>query len=156
MQLPKISLRPVQDSDLPTLFEYQRDPLSNQMAALPARERDAFDLHWEKIRANEKIILRVILLEEQIAGHLVSFELGEKLQVGYWLGREFWSKGIATIALQQFLELLPQRPLYAHTAKHNAGSKRVLEKNGFKIIDEGVINDERLGSIIEEYVWVLE
>jgi hypothetical protein len=41
-----IALRDVNDGDLPIFFEHQYDPIANEMAAFPARERDAFMAHW--------------------------------------------------------------------------------------------------------------
>ncbi len=131
-----VTLRNITTSDLPILFEQQRDPESNAMAAFPARDREAFDAHWTKIMANEAIILRAIEVDGQMAGHLVSFLMGEERQVGYWVGREFWDRGIATEALRQFLGVVKTRPLFGRVAKHNAGSRRVLEKCGFKVVGE--------------------
>jgi RimJ/RimL family protein N-acetyltransferase len=54
--------------------------------------------------------------------------------VGYWLGREFWGQGIATQALALFLKEERTRPLVAHVAQHNIGSRRVLEKCGFVVV----------------------
>ena len=56
-----------------------------------------------------------------------------QLEVTYWIGREFWGKGIATKALAVFLSSVKPRPLYARTAKDNIASLRVLEKCGFTI-----------------------
>jgi len=39
--------------------------------------------------------------------------------------------------LQEFLAQVKIRPLFAHVANHNPASKRVLEKNGFTLLDEG-------------------
>jgi len=61
----------------------------------------------------------------------VAFEQFGRPSVGYWLGREFWDRGIATRALAEFLTLIPTRPLYARAASDNVGSIRVLEKCGF-------------------------
>lgn len=131
-----IQLRNVQESDLSIFFEQQRDPLANQMAAFPARDKDAFMAHWAKIMKDETIILQTILFEGQVAGNLVSFELSGQREVGYWLGREFWGKGIATRALLEFLKQVKERPLYAHVARHNIASLRVLEKCGFRLQGE--------------------
>lgn len=60
---------------------------------------------------------------------------GER-EVGYWIGSAYWGNGIATAALAAFLQQVQMRPLYAHVAKHNRGSLRVLEKCGFTIIGE--------------------
>ncbi len=137
-----VLLRDVITSDLPTLFEQQRDPVATQMAAFPAREREAFMAHWAKIMADENNILKAILYGDQLAGNIVSWEHDGEREVGYWLGREFWGKGIATQALLLFLEQVTSRPLYAYVARHNLASIRVLEKCGFALLsnqDEEVI-----------------
>jgi len=127
-----ILLRDVSASDLPIFFEQQLDPIANQMAAFPARDRDAFMAHWAKIMADEANILKTILYGDQVAGNLVSWEHDGEREVGYWLGREFWGKGIATRALSLFLQQVKSRPLYAYVVRHNLASIRVLEKCGFK------------------------
>ena len=136
-----IRLRDVIASDLPILFEQQTDPETSALAAVPSRDKEAFDEHWAKIMADENIILKTIEVDGKVAGHLVSFLIGEERQVGYWLGREFWGKGIATGALSQFLGVVKTRPLFGRVAKHNLGSKRILEKCGFLVIsDDGFMN----------------
>ena len=60
---------------------------------------------------------------------------GER-EVGYWVGKEYWGKGIATQALAEFLNQVKTHPLVAHVAKHNVASRRVLEKCGFTFIKE--------------------
>jgi RimJ/RimL family protein N-acetyltransferase len=134
--MPPILLRDVITDDLPIFFEQQLDPIATQMAAFPARDRDAFMAHWAKIMADEANILQTILYGEQVAGNIVSWEHSGECEVGYWLGREFWGKGIATQALALFLEQVTTRPLYAYVAKHNLASIRVLEKCGFTITRE--------------------
>jgi len=140
----KVQIRAVQESDLPIFFEQQRDPLANRMAAFPARDQETFRAHWAKIMKDNGIILRTILFEGQVAGNLVSFVLSHEREVGYWLGQEFWGKGIATLALAEFLRQIEERPLYARVAKHNIASFRVLEKCGFKLQGE-----EKNFSVIE-------
>jgi RimJ/RimL family protein N-acetyltransferase len=54
-------------------------------------------------------------------------------EIGYWLGKEFWGKGIATQALAAFLKIVTTRPIYAAAAADNLGSLRVLQKCGFVI-----------------------
>jgi RimJ/RimL family protein N-acetyltransferase len=131
-----VSLRNVIESDLPFFFEYQRDDLAVQMTSFPPREKEAFDLHWAKIMANEAIIIRTILFDGQVAGSILSFEMEGEREVGYWLGREYWGKGIASEALRQFLGQVAMRPLFARVAQQNTASKRVLEKCGFVVIGE--------------------
>jgi RimJ/RimL family protein N-acetyltransferase len=134
--LPKIILRPPLETDLPVLFEQQIDPEASQMADFPSRDRGPFMLHWEKIMKDRSVTIRVILYKGKIAGHVLSWKQEYQQEVGYWLGKEFWGKGIASQALTEFLTEMKIRPLYAHVATHNIASKRVLEKCGFEVLDE--------------------
>jgi RimJ/RimL family protein N-acetyltransferase len=124
-------LRDVVESDLPVFFEHQRDPEATQMADFPARDREGFDAHWERILADVTLTAKTIVSEGQVAGNIGSWEQDGRRLVGYWLGREFWGKGLATKALAEFVDELATRPLYAYVAKTNVGSIRVLEKCGF-------------------------
>jgi RimJ/RimL family protein N-acetyltransferase len=153
--MPTVILRPIIPSDLPIIFEQMSDPESSAMAAVPSRDKEAFDAHWKKIMSNEDTIIRTIETDGEVAGHLVSFLLEGERQVGYWLGKEFWGRGIATEALRQFLGVVKTRPLIGRVAKHNHGSKRVLEKCGFIVIgDDSYINfgNEK----VEEFVLQLK
>jgi RimJ/RimL family protein N-acetyltransferase len=131
-----VTLRAVIDSDLPIFFEQQNDPVANEMAAFAARDRDAFMAHWEKVFANPSNTYMTILYNDEVAGNMLSFEMDGKREVGYWLGRDFWGKGIASAALKEFLRQERTRPLYGYAARHNIGSQRVLEKCGFEAVGE--------------------
>lgn len=112
--------------------------------------------HWTKILADESVQIKTILFNGAVAGNIVCFEqLGER-EVGYWLGREYWGKGIATQALMEFLKEIPTRPLYAHVAKHNIGSKRVLEKCGFTVAGEDRFFSAVFGKNIDEYILIFD
>ncbi len=130
------TLRETIESDLPTFFEYQLDPEANQRAAFTDREptdRLAFDTQWAKIMVDPRITVRTILYDDKIAGCILSFPSEKTPELGYWLGKQYWGKGIATSALAQFLEIITTRPVYASTAADNISSVRVLEKCGFKL-----------------------
>ena len=129
---PHVVVREVRESDLPVLFEHQSDPEASWMAAHPSRERDAFMIHWAKILADDSVTKRAIVLDGEVAGSVVAFSQAGRRMVGYWIGREYWGRGLATAALAALLADEPERPLYAYVAKHNLGSIRVLKKNGFQ------------------------
>lgn len=129
-------LRDVVETDLPIFFEHQRDPEATRMADFPARDREAFTAHWQKILGDDTLTKKTIVFEGQVAGNVVSWEQEGKRLVGYWIGKEFWGKGLATRALAELLVELPMRPLHAYVAKTNLGSIRVLEKCGFVASDE--------------------
>jgi RimJ/RimL family protein N-acetyltransferase len=132
-----VVLRDVIEADLPILFEQQLDPVANELAAFAARDRDAFMEHWQRnIVADEDVTKRTILFEGRVAGHVVCFERFGEREIGYWLGREFWGRGIATQALSEFLRHVTERPLIARVAKRNGASLRVLQKCGFTVSRE--------------------
>ena len=130
-----VLLRNVSPSDLPIFFEHQLDPAAVAMAAFFSRDRDAFDAHWAKILANPACVIQTIEYGGEVAGNIGSWEQEGQRYVGYWLGKAFWGKGIATLALRQLLKL-DGRPLQARVAKTNVASIRVLEKCGFERIGE--------------------
>lgn len=153
-----IVLRDVTDDDLPIFFEQQRDPDANYMAAFTSKDpndRDAFMAHWAKILADETTTNRTVLYDGQVAGSVASYVDDGHLEVTYWLGREFWGRGIATRTLAAFLNYQTTRPIYARAAKDNVGSLRVLQKCGFVITgeDKGFANAR--GQEIEEYMLTL-
>lgn len=135
---PAVRLREVTEADLPIFFEQQLDPEATRMAGFPAREREAFFAHWAKILADPANVIRAVVLGDEVAGNIVSFPHEGRAEVGYWLGKRYWGRGIATRALAGFLQVVRTRPLYASVARHNVGSIRVLEKCGFaRVTEEG-------------------
>jgi RimJ/RimL family protein N-acetyltransferase len=149
-----ITLREALDSDLATFFEHQLDPEATRMANFPSRGHDAFFAHWAKVRANPVNITKTVIYQGEIAGNICSWPAEDKRLVGYWIGREFWSRGIATAALAAFLKVVTHRPLYAYVAKHNAGSIRVLEKCGFELCKEAA-KDTQHEAASEEYLYAI-
>jgi len=140
-------LRDVIEEDLPVFFEHQRDPEAVEMAAFPAREREPFFEHWHRIMDDDELVAKTIVSNGEVAGNIGSWERDAKRLVGYWLGREFWGRGLATQALAEFVEELSVRPLYAEVATTNIGSIRVLEKCGFTVVDTITEQDETFGEI---------
>jgi len=151
----KITLRDVIESDLPILFEQQLDPEATAMAAFPPRDRESFMAHWAKIMAYEENLIKAISHDGEVAGYILSWEMEGEREVGYWLGKEYWGKGIATQALAEYVSIVKLRPLMAHVARHNIGSRRVLEKCGFKVIGEDKYTNPA-GVEVEEFVLKLD
>lgn len=126
-----VELREVTEDDLPIFFEHQLDKTAADMAAFPSRDLAPFMAHWDKILADPSIAKRTILFNGEVAGNIVSFGPANERCVGYWLGHDFWGRGVATAALRLFLKVESTRPLFALVAAHNAGSIQVLAKCGF-------------------------
>src|SRR3954451_4083258 len=147
-------LRDVQDDDIPVLFEQQNDPEAIEMAAFPPRQWEPFRDHWAKIRADPTLVTKAIVSDGRVAGNIGSFPRGGRRYVGYWLGREFWGRGLATRALAELVEELGP-PLYAEVSTTNIGSIRVLEKCGFVQIGKTVERNEAFGGDIDLLVMKL-
>jgi RimJ/RimL family protein N-acetyltransferase len=155
----RCALREVRDEDLAVLFDQWADPVAARMAAFTAADhmdRDAFERRWSKLRADETVIARVIVIDGEVAGTISSWGGPDEREVTYWIGRSYWGKGIATCALDAFLTVDPSRPLHARVAHDNVASHRVLEKCGFRVIaTERGFAEARSGEI-EEFVLRLE
>jgi RimJ/RimL family protein N-acetyltransferase len=151
-----LSLRDVLEADLPVFFAHQLDPEAQAMAAFTPRDpadREAFMARWRRILADPTKISRTIAVDGQVAGSISSYQDEGRTEVTYWLGRDYWGKGLATRALAEFLERAdPTRPIHARVAKDNVGSLRVLEKCGFRIVgeDRGFANAR--GREVEEFL----
>lgn len=132
----RVSLRDVEDEDLAVFYQHQLDPEAAAMAALAPRSEGAFLAHWRRILADPTVLTKTVLVDGEVAGNVVSFLREGKREVGYWIGKRHWGRGIATAALRRFLGLIEERPLYAYVATHNPASVRVLEKCGFEVVGE--------------------
>jgi RimJ/RimL family protein N-acetyltransferase len=148
-------LRDVVEADLDAFFEHQRDPRATSMASLPAREREAFDAHWRRLLADDSLVKQTIVHEGKPAGNVLCWPSEGRRLVGYWVGREFWGKGLATRGVAELVELVQERPLHAWVAMSNLGSIRVLEKCGFQQVERKTEYDERHGAEVEVFLYEL-
>jgi ribosomal-protein-alanine N-acetyltransferase len=66
--------------------------------------------------------------------------VNKKASLGYWIGEEYWDKGIATVAVQLIISYtfseLGLKEIYAFVFPENKASIRVLEKNGMNHVGE--------------------
>lgn len=128
----RVYLRPAVLGDLAVLFALQLDPEANRMAGTKVRDAAAFEAAWGKNLGDPGIVARVIVRGGAVVGSISCFQMEGVDAVGYWIGREFWGRGIATRALSLLLEEVTRRPLHASAAAANLGSIRVLERCGFR------------------------
>jgi RimJ/RimL family protein N-acetyltransferase len=152
-------LREVRDEDLAVLFEQWADPVAAQMAAFTApdhMDRDAFERRWSRLRADQTVINRAVVVDGEVAGTVGSWGDQDEREVTYWIGRSYWGKGIATHALNAFLTVDPSRPLHARVAYDNVASRRVLEKCGFRVIATERGFAEARSAEIEEFALRLD
>ena len=146
----RLLLRPWQAEDAAWLYEYAKDPAVGPSAGWPAH-RDLEESHALICTALNGPACYAIC--EKACGHPIgTIELklpgkteltarATECELGYWLGRAFWGRGIMTKAVEEMcrtgFEAWDIVRIYAEPFAHNAGSRRVLEKAGFAL--EGVM-----------------
>lgn len=147
-EAPDVRLRIVEDDDVSVFYEQQADPVAATMAAFKTREWAPFVARWTTIRADPSIFARAIVVEGRTVGHIVCWVEGGRREVGYWIGRDSWGRGYATRALRILLDEVRDRPMFAHVALDNIGSRRVLEHCGFVVVGEADADDGVRESIL--------
>lgn len=141
--MSRVLLRLPVVEDIPLFYAQQTDPIACALAAYPPREWERFDRNWRNSIDDPEIVTRTILVDDLVAGHLISWPDGDSRLFGYWLERSLWGRGIMTSALEQFLPQVVTRPLQAVVAEHNVASAKLLLRAGFveeirRIADDGV------------------
>ncbi len=154
-----IKLDKTTKEDLETLFVFQTNKDGIMMAAFTSEnpsDKVTYMKKWTAIVDNPKIKMVTIRLENIIVGSVIHFDIMSETNVSYWIDQNFWGKGIATEALNEFIKGSDKRPLFGMVAYDNIGSQKVLEKCGFKSIgkEKGFANARK--KEIEEFVYRLD
>jgi [ribosomal protein S5]-alanine N-acetyltransferase len=98
---------------------------------------------------------------EGVAAGVIHVRIGEDVHrhtatLGYWLGEDFWGRGIMTEAVAVFtdfcFENFPLHRISAEVFANNAASARVLEKAGFvfeaRLKNNAIKDGELLDSLV--------
>ncbi|MCX5396932.1 GNAT family N-acetyltransferase [Streptomyces sp. NBC_00102] len=129
----QVRLRDVEPVDLEEFLAQEHDPEAVRRSKFPPRERDAFMIHWRtKVLGDPANFVQAITVDGELAGNAVAWWAEDRRFIGYWLGRQYWGRGIGTRALGLFLERETARPLHADPFAGNTGSVRLLERLGFR------------------------
>ena len=164
----KFELRPWRAADIPTVARHA----SNEKIArnlrdafpYPYRLSDAADYINGCMAADPSMTLcRSIAVEGQAVGSIGIFRGGDVYrksgELGYWLGEEYWGRGIMTGAVKEICReafgAWDIVRVYAEPYARNAGSRRVLEKAGFAL--EGVMRQGvyKNGEILDYCMYAL-
>ena len=80
------------------------------------------------------------------------------IEIGYFIAEQYWNKGFASEAVAHLVSHIVQHRsvvrIYAEVFEGNAGSMKVLEKNGFQlesIQQKAIVKNQ---TILDNYVWV--
>lgn len=97
-------------------------------------EKDGIAYHWAIRENGDGRLIGVLGFEKAERGQ------SHRMEIGYWLGRPYWSKGVMTDAVRAMCEFAFANygilRIFAGVYEFNIGSARVLEKCGFK--EEGL------------------
>ena len=113
METERIILRPWQDSDAEALFKYASNPEVGPRAGWPPHKSVEESLEIIRTVFNTEGMWAVIWKETGqpigCVGYLPASASNLKIaedqaEVGYWIARPFWGKGICTEALQMVID----------------------------------------------------
>ncbi len=119
-------------------------------------DRAAFDAHYQRVRANPHNTSLAIEEDGVLAGMIASFNVDGDRELTYWVDPERWGRGIASTAVQTFIQQETERPLFARAAARNLGSSKVLLRNGFVKIGEETSWAAGVGHDVLEHIYRLD
>ncbi len=152
-------LRDMTADDLEILFEIQDDQVARHMAAFTTPggdSRESYLAKWRRILADDQITKKVIEADGEVVGSAGAYVIEGDMEVTYWVRRDMWGRGLATAALAELLGEVTVRPVWARAAADNAGSRKVLEHNGFVQVGEETGYAESRGTEIPEVIYRLD
>lgn len=112
----------------------------------PYTTKDAVDFISDCVKNDEKKqILRAIDIQGNAVGGIGVFIQDNvhrvTAEMGYWLGEDYWGQGIMSSAIRQMCSVVFSYydvvRIYAQPFETNIGSRKALEKAGFKL--EGIL-----------------
>jgi [ribosomal protein S5]-alanine N-acetyltransferase len=127
----------------------------------PYTEQDAKE--WLALVKKQKIVTTFCIeADGELAGS-IGFTLKEDVyrksaEIGYFIGENFWGRGIATEAIRQLVGYIEKNfdlvRIYAEVFEYNKASMKVLEKNGFYL--ESIRKKAAIKNniVINDFVWV--
>lgn len=145
METDRIMLRRWQENDADALFKYASDPDVGPRAGWPSHKSVDESREIIKTVFNTDTMWAVVLKDtgEAIgcAGYLPATNSNlnipsDECEVGYWIGKPYWGKGICTEALKLVIDYCFNekgfKALWGDYFPENPASGRVMEKCGFK------------------------
>ncbi len=140
----RLKLRPWEETDAESVFEYAKDPAVGPIAGWPPHKSVEESRNVIKHvlsgpecfaiceKENDKAIGAI---ELKLNGHTDMTERDDECELGYWLGKPFWGRGYMPEAAHEILrhgfEDLGMTTIWCGYYEGNEKSKRVQEKVGF-------------------------
>ena len=159
-----IELREFQIEDLDKLVVYLNECAVTQYLTTripsPYTEEDA---HWWITQGSKKDIMRAITYNNAFVGCIGvnrgEFENIRSGEIGYWIARDYWRKGIGLFAINQMTQVVFSTTdivrLHASVFSGNQPSMQLLLKSGFEqeaILRKAIFKD---GQFYDNHVFAL-
>ena len=160
----EVTLEPLATAHLDVLYSIKNnEAVLNDIPGDYPLDREVFDATNGKIIAagpSVKQAAFTIYVDGIIAGMTGHFsrENSSDIEVGYFIGEQWWSKGVVTKAMQLNLKNMRQlgvsgKVIGCHAAE-NVASGRVLEKSGFSRDGEKAFTMPN-GEIVTDPQWII-
>lgn len=174
LETDRLILRPWEETDAESLYEYVKDPAVGPVAGWPPHKSVAESLDVIRTVFNgpqcyaicEKQTNRAIgAIELKLNGHTDMTTKEDECELGYWLGKPFWGRGYVPEAgrtlLRYGFETLGMTTVWCGYYDGNTKSKRVQEKLGFvyhhtcENVDVPLLQETRIGhtSVLTKEMW---
>jgi RimJ/RimL family protein N-acetyltransferase len=131
-----VTLRPFAIEDVPEITRLLSagPEISVRTARIPFpyTEEDARKFLIHVLEQGERAY--ALTVDGDLVGAIGMMGDGAEVEIGYWVGKEYWHRGYATEAVSRLIDLARERGvtrMFAHVFPDNGASARVLEKNGF-------------------------
>ncbi len=145
MKKDEIKLRVVTKNDKISLVKYANNKkIANNLRNAfpnPYSEENANDFINSANENNPKKLILAIDFNEELIGCIGAFQqddiYSKNAEIGYWLAKPFWGKGYISTAIKKFVPMVFENMdivrIYAEPFENNLGSKKALDKAGFKL-----------------------
>ena len=126
-------------ADLPAVMALLADEALTQAAGLTLAPDPALR-QWAVSNWLQERYLWGLWAVAQLVGVIATFPLAEaEWALGYLLAPAWQGHGLMTAAVATFLRANPTLALVAQVAATNRASQRVLEHNGFQLLNQGAV-----------------
>ena len=166
METERILLRRWRESDAGDLFSYARDPEVGPIAGWPPHRDIEESLSVIRNVLNGPEAYAICLkgdgraigaIEMKLRGHSDLVEGDDECELGFWLGKPFWGRGLMPEAVREILrhafEDCGMSKVWCAYYDGNEKSKRVQEKCGFRYrwtsrdVEVPLLHERRTGHV---------
>lgn len=166
MKLSKSTLRPWEPGDEESLVRHANSRLiwRNLRDSFPHPYTLADAKHWIQIANPKAPVNNFAIVVDGAAAGGIGLALKDDVfrrsaEIGYWLGEEFWGRGIVTEAVRAVTDYAFANfdlcRVYAGVFEWNRASMRVLEKAGYEFESRMRKSVTKDGETIDELIYAM-